>query len=196
MAPDGTTRRVLRYEALGDVTRHEAANVLAQKVAATSGSRRPARSRVTFRTLAEEWQASVLPMYKHSTQKHRRFMLKKHLLPRFGEIPLCAITRQEIQAYVAHLTREEYAPKSIDHIHDVLSAVLRTGVKWGHLQDNPARGVDLPMLRTVRPKWALTTDQATALAGNLAVAGQDHGGVGRAVRPSAWRVVRAALEGY
>ncbi len=167
MAPDGTTRRVLRYEALGDVTRHEAANVLAQKVAATSGSRRPARSRVTFRTLAEEWQASVLPMYKHSTQKHRRFMLKKHLLPRFGDIPLCAITRQEIQAYVAHLTREEYAPKSIDHIHDVLSAVLRTGVKWGHLLDNPARGVDLPMLRTVRPKWVLTTDQATALLGTL-----------------------------
>ena len=163
MAPDGTTRRVLRYEALGDVTRHEAAEVLAQKVAATSGSRRPARSRVTFRALAEEWQASVLPMYKHSTQKHRRFMLKKHLLPRFGDMPLCAMTRQEIQAYVAHLTREEYTPKSIDHIHDVLSAVLRTGVKWGHLLDNPARGVDLPKLRTVRPRWVLTTDQAAAL---------------------------------
>lgn len=35
-----------------------------------------------------------------------------------------------------------YAPKSIDHIHDVLSAVLRTAVKWGHLQENPARRVD------------------------------------------------------
>ncbi len=65
--------------------------------------------------------------------------------------------------YVAHLTQEGYAPKSIDHIHDVLSAVLRTAVKWGHLQDNPARGVDLPKLRTVRPKWALTRLQAAAL---------------------------------
>lgn len=36
-------------------------------------------------------------------------------------------------------------------------------VKWGHLQDNPARGVDLPTLKTVRPKWALTTHQATLL---------------------------------
>ena len=42
--------------------------------------------------------------------------------------------------YVAHLAQERYAPRSIDHIHDVLSAVLRTAVKWGHLQDNPARG--------------------------------------------------------
>ena len=29
----------------------------------------------------------MLPMYKHSTQKHRRLMLKKHLLPRFGDLP-------------------------------------------------------------------------------------------------------------
>ena len=77
------------------------------------------------------------------------------------------VTRQEIQAYVAHLTQAGYAPKSIDHIHDVLSAVLRTAVKWGHLQENPARGVDLPTLRCVRPKWALTTGQAAALLAAL-----------------------------
>jgi len=45
--------------------------------------------------------------------------------------------------------------------------VLRTAVKWGHLQENPARGVDLPRLRNVRPKWALTTLQAEALLNTL-----------------------------
>jgi len=30
-------------------------------------------------------------------------MLKKHLLPRFGDRPLVEVTRQEIQVYVAHL---------------------------------------------------------------------------------------------
>jgi integrase len=74
---------------------------------------------------------------------------------------------QEIQAYVAHLTQAGYAPKSVDHIHDVLSAVLRTAVKWGHLQENPARGVELPTLRCVRPKWALTTGQAASLLADL-----------------------------
>lgn len=163
IAPDGTTRRVLRYETLGQMSRRKASDILAQKMAAVSSKKEPTRSRVTFRTLANEWQTTVLPMYKHSTQKHRRFMLKKHLLPRFGDKALSELTRQEIQMYVAHLTQEGYAPKSIDHIHDVLSAVLRTAVKWGHLQDNPARGVDLPKLKTVRPKWALTPPQAAAL---------------------------------
>ncbi|MDE3155106.1 MAG: site-specific integrase [Acidobacteriota bacterium] len=163
IAPDGAVRKALRYEALGAVSRQEALDVLIGKIAAASGSKRPTRSRVSFRTLANEWQASVLPMYKHSTQKHRRFMLKKHLLPRFGDRAVSEISRQEIQVYIAHLTREGYAPKSIDHIHDVLSAVLRTAVKWGHLQDNPARGVELPKLTTVRPKWALTRAQAAEL---------------------------------
>ena len=43
IAPDGTKRRALRYEALGEVTRKQASNTLAQRMAA-------------------EWQAHVLPM--------------------------------------------------------------------------------------------------------------------------------------
>ena len=49
------------------------------------------------------------------------------------------------------------------HIHDVLSAILRTAVKWDHLVDNPAQGVDLPRLVTVRLKWALAVPQAANL---------------------------------
>jgi integrase-like protein len=114
IAPDGTSRRVLRFERLEPMSRREAAAALAREIAATSDRTAPVRSRVTFRTIATEWETTVLPMYKHSTQKHRRFMLKKHLLPRFGDKALCEISRQEIQVYVAHLMQEGYAPKSID----------------------------------------------------------------------------------
>lgn len=162
IASDGTTKRVLRYETLGQMSRKEASDILAQKVAAAS-SKAPARSRVVFRDLVSEWQATVLPMYKHSTQKHRCFFARKHLVPRFGDRPVSAITRQEVQGYVTHLAQAGYAPKSIDNIHDTLSAVLRTAVEWGHLQSNPALGVRLPTLKTVRPKWALTTQQAASL---------------------------------
>jgi integrase len=167
IAPDGTTKRVLRYETLGRISRSEARSALAQRVAVAGDSKTPARSRVAFRTLASEWLAHVLPMYKHSTQKNHRHILGKHLLPRFGDKPIADVTRQEVQAFVAHLVQTGYAPKTVDHIHDVLSAVLRTAVKWGHLPNNPARDVDLPTLRTVRPKWALTLEQATALIGAL-----------------------------
>ena len=85
IAPDGTRRRVQRYEALGEVTRKQASDKLAQRMAAGDNGGKPTRSRVVFRALAAEWQAHVLPMYKHSTQKNHRHILEKHLLPRFGD---------------------------------------------------------------------------------------------------------------
>jgi integrase len=163
IAPDGTRRKAQRYEALGEVTRKQASDTLAQRMAAGDNGSKPTRSRVVFRALAAEWQAHVLPMYKHSTQKNHRHILEKHLLPRFGDKAMTEITRQEVQAYVAHLVNNGYAPRTTDHIHDVLSAILRTAVKWGHLPENPARNVDLPTLTNVRPKWALTIAQASAL---------------------------------
>ena len=84
-------------------------------------------------------------------------------MPRFGKVPLWEMRRQALQEYVEYLVNKGYAPKTIDHIHDVLSAVLRTAVKWGHLSENPARGLDLPKLKTIRPKWILTTTEAKRL---------------------------------
>jgi integrase len=110
---------------------------------------------------------TVLPMYRYSTQHNHRHILTKHLVPHFGSHELCDLSRADVQAYVAELTHAGYAPKTIDHIHDVLSAVLRTAVTWGHLRDSPAHGVKLPELRTVRPKPVLTIEQAQRLLAML-----------------------------
>jgi integrase len=161
-------KKRLCYEALGTVSRAEAIDILRRKVAESGSTEGPTRSRVTFRTLAQQWAVDVLPTkYKHSTQKNHRHIMEKHLIPRLGDLALSDVTTQTIQSYVTHLTKVGYAPKTIDHIHDVLSAILRSAVKWGHLQANPTGGVEMPRLKTVRPKWALTIDQASALASQL-----------------------------
>jgi site-specific recombinase XerD len=104
-------------------------------------------------------------------------MRRKHLLPRFGDRPISEINAQEIQVYVAHLMQAGYAPKSIDHTIDVLSAVLRTAKKWGHISENPTRSVDMPASKTIQPKWAITVDQA-ALARAAGAAPAHDGGLG------------------
>ena len=100
IAPDGTTQRVLRYENLEPMSRREASDVLSQRI--VEAGRAPVRSRVTFEMLANQWQATVTPMCKPSTQKNHRHILSKHLMPQFGEKAVADVTRQEIQAYVAH----------------------------------------------------------------------------------------------
>jgi len=140
MAPDGTRQRVLRYQTLDPMSRRAASRILAQKIAETCGEGKPVRSRVTFRTLTADWQATVLPMYKPSTQKNHRHIVQKHLLARFGDHAVADITRQDVQAYVAHLTQTGYAPKTIDHIHDVLSGILRTASTGGSCRTIPREG--------------------------------------------------------
>ena len=170
----GGGNRSRRHNAKGAALRGAGANVAAcggSDPGATrggGGSRKQSNPLArALRCLTAEWKRTVLPMYKASTQKNHRHIAGKHLVPRFGVLALMDVTTQEIQSYVAQLSHDGYAPKTIDHIHDVLSAILRTGVKWGHLKENPARGVSMPTLRTVRPKWALTIPQGKALMDSL-----------------------------
>ena len=168
---------------LGPISRAEAVQQLASKMA-LAGTGQPLRSRVSFRTLVTQWEATVLPVYKHSTQKHRRVHAQEAPRCRGSATRPCRdITRQEIQAYVADLTQHGYAPKSIDHIHDVLSAILRTAVKWGHLQDNPARGVDLPHTQDGSTEvGAHTRSRRRALLEALPPLGRAMAGLGHALR--------------
>jgi hypothetical protein len=86
IAPDGAIKKRLCYEALGNISRAEAGEILRRKVAQSGSSEGPTRSRVTFRTLAQQWQIDVLPTkYKHSTRKNHQHIMEKHLIPRFGD---------------------------------------------------------------------------------------------------------------
>src|SRR5581483_3855150 len=166
MMQDGNTRRIQRNETLpGTLSRKEASAILAQRINA-SGSKPVLRSRTTFAEIASQWQETVVPMYKHSTALVHVHLLGKHILPRFGEMDVDKITRQEIQAWIAYLNRQ-FAPKTVDHLHDILSAVLRTAMNWGYISENPALGVEMPALKTVRPKFALTQEQVDQLLSRL-----------------------------
>jgi integrase len=122
---------------------------------------------MTFSELASAWKKTVLPMYKYSTRKHHSHVLRAKLLPLFGDRRVDKITRQEIQQYVAELISRGYAPKSIDHYHDVLSTILTKAVEWGYIQNNPAHGVELPRIAPICEKWVFTPTQAQELLSRL-----------------------------
>jgi integrase len=159
---DGLPRKVKRYESLGPLSKTEAMQRLSDRLVIKGP-----KAVMTFRTHAAQWERDILPMYKFSTRQGHSLILKFHLLPRFGDLPLCDITTDRIQAYITHLRDRNYAPHSIDHYHEVLSAVLRSAVRWHRLESDPAEGVVLPKITPVRPKWALAPKEAGALIGKL-----------------------------
>src|SRR5215831_1867311 len=161
---DGTIKRVMRWKALGPVSRTEANETLQALV---DSGKTPRPGSKTFGEVAARWKTIVLPVRKYSTRKHHADILENKILPVFGHMNIDEISNQDVQQFVTELQRRNYAPHSIDHYHNVLSTILSKAVKWGYLEANPARGVELPRIVPKREQWILTVPQATQILNRL-----------------------------
>src|SRR5438128_219932 len=92
LMPDGSIRRLQKFEALGCVSKKEATQALRDRLTACQTLR---RGPITFSELAGNWKATVLPMYKYSTRKHHGEILEKKLLPNFGDTRIDRISREQ-----------------------------------------------------------------------------------------------------
>ena len=115
--------------------------------------RGPASRSARWRT---NWQAHVVPMYKHSTQKNHRHILTKHLVPRLWRPGDVRTDAKNIQEYVTHLMqREVRAEDHRSHPRRVERSAPH-GREMGSPAGEPSARGRPARLRTVRPKWALT----------------------------------------
>jgi len=169
---DGVVRRKRRYLTLGVVSEREAKDRLREKLQA-AGSTRIEKSNVTFAQHCKKWKADTLPTYEFSVQEDSKRIIDKILIPRFGALLVSAatpeasrflITKGGVQEFIGELTKLDYAPYTIHHIHEVLRTVLKDAVdSYKVLETNPASGVRLPKLTPKRKKWALSLRQAAQL---------------------------------
>jgi integrase len=75
---------------------------------------------------------------KFSTQKLYPHLLGRHLLPVFGDRPLCDIRRVDIQRFVTEkMTRQNLSWQTAVHLRNLMSGTLERAVEWGYLEANP-----------------------------------------------------------
>jgi integrase len=166
--PDGAVVRVLRSETLGpvsEITSRREARVLMQRrlVLLNSGQRRAEGTMTLGSFVAEQFEPGVLPTLKYATQKSYRFLLRKHLLPRFRDCRLCDIRRAEIQQYLIDKLRHGFAWETTNHLRNLLSKIFTTAVSWNYLADHPVRGVKMPERTLKRPHRFLSMEQVRRL---------------------------------
>ncbi len=172
MLPSGEIVRANRAEVLGTLdelpTRRVAQRLAEQHLRAINqGGYRP-QTTLTFREFVKtQWEPNLFPTFKHSTRQGYAYLLRKYLLPFFGDWRLADATRQTVQAFVAQLGKR-LAPKSICLAKNLLSKVFSTAVEWGYVHENPVAGVRLPTRRAQRESTALTPEQVRNLLVRLA----------------------------
>lgn len=166
--PDGSVQRVLRSEVLGPVselaTRRAARLVLLNRITLLNSGQRRAEATMTFGTfVTAQFEPGILPTLKYATQKSYRFLLRKHLLPRFRDCRLCDIRRAEIQQYLIDKLKQGFAWETTNHLRNLLSKIFSTAVSWNYLSDHPVHGVKMPERTLKRPHRFLTMEQVRRL---------------------------------
>ncbi|MGF1661102.1 MAG: tyrosine-type recombinase/integrase [Kineosporiaceae bacterium] len=103
-----------------------------------------AARRILLHDYATRWHASrTVEIRTHETAAA---MLRTHVLPRWGEVPLAKIDHLSVQEWVADLGARR-APATVAAAFGVLSMILDVAVRARLLAVNPCDGVRLPRRR-------------------------------------------------
>ena len=166
--PDNSLGRVRRSEVLGPVSeipsQREARKLLETRLRPINeGRHRPQSTSMFAAFVAEHFEPAVLPTLKLSTQQVYRALLRRHLLPRFGDQRLCDISRAEVQRFALEKLQQGQSWESANKLRNLLSKVLGTAASWGYLAENPVRGVKMPERTLKRPHTFLSVDEVRRL---------------------------------
>jgi integrase len=122
---------------------------------------RPAR-RLRFGEFACEWFDTTVHL-KPATQVPYEMLLRRHLLPYFGDLRLGRIDRITIQAWLSELQADGVGSGTIRNAHRVLSRILSEAVHSGLLPTNAALRILLPKSSKQEMRF-LTPSEIRALA--------------------------------
>lgn len=122
----------------------------------------PAKARTPFAAWAEQWAATTHHL-RPSSRARTEGILERHLLPRFGRVPLAAITTTDVRAFVSELVGAGLAAGSVQRIYAVLRSILRAAEESRLVARSPCIGVSIPSTRRVEPRF-LSAEELSRVA--------------------------------
>lgn len=100
---------------------------------------------IRFGDFCNQWLTTVgVVRLKPSAYREYSSVIRRHLQPALGDLPLADVSVERIQTYIARKIESGLAPRSVDNHTIVLKAVLGTAVGYGLLAENPVDKVARP----------------------------------------------------
>jgi len=116
----------------------------------------------TVAAFAPVWLSTRVDL-KPSTLAGYERILGKHIISRFGPLPLSAVSHADLQGWVAEMVSSGLSPNTVRNIAHAMSGLLSTAVTHGILKTNSATDIQLPKART-EEQLHFTPDQVGTLA--------------------------------
>lgn len=127
----------------------------------------------TLREVVDDWHRAALAgialtrsgqPYKPSTARNYELALRRRILPTLGEVRLRDLRRPRLQRLVDELGAAGLAPSTVRNTVIALQGVLRYTLAREELATNPARGLQLPIVRSRRSRIASPEESVALLA--------------------------------
>lgn len=107
-----------------------------------------------FAEFSRTWLATwAIVRLKASGYREYESIVRLHLVPAFGELPLSDITPEAVQSWVASLISGGVAPASARNRCIVLKRILETSLDYGLISENPVDSVAFPRVERQEMKF-------------------------------------------
>jgi integrase len=144
-------------------TRAEVASKLRALQTSVDQGLAPPPDRLTFDQFLTTWLTeSVRPSVRPSTFRSYEGIVRVHVRPAIGRVPLNRLTPGDVQRLLNERLASGLSPRSVAMIRAVLRTALGLAVRWGQVPRNVAALTDPPRERR-REMKVLDTRQARAL---------------------------------
>jgi integrase len=169
LPPDPATGK-RRQKRVSAKTRRECEERMAALIAAPNTGAAVSVDKTTVAAFVERWLASNEANVKPSTARRYRDLLRLHVLPVIGALPLVRTTPLHVQELHAAWRAKGLSPTSCYHAHYILHRVFAQAVRWRILPNNPCDFTDAPRRGTTELQVWNATQVAAVLS---ACAGDD-----------------------
>jgi integrase len=112
---------------------------------------------VRFADWLTAWWSTTTNL-RPTTRDRDETLLRLHALPRFGDMPLAAISQLGVRAWVAELSAKGLAPATVVKAYQLLGKVLAAAVDAGYLAQTPCRNVPLPKIEREEMRFLTPTE--------------------------------------
>lgn len=121
-----------------------------------------------FRRPWSEWVEEWWPDRKveASTAKVDKGRLDRHLMPRWGQVPIGSITRHDVKAWTSQMARDGVGPTTVQRCTHLLSASMVAAMDAEIVDSNPAARLKLPGSAKAQERY-LTRDEYDTLLEHL-----------------------------
>lgn len=139
--------------------RHLVRDKLQEALHTEAGGISVATASLTLAAFLDDWLKTVAPTIRPRTFQSYEMILRVHLVPGLGHIPLTRLSPQQVQTFLHARGSSGRSPRSVAIIRAVLRVALGQAERWGLVSRNVAKLVVPPRVarREVKP---LNPDQA------------------------------------